>query len=110
MFVVAGFALARSALRDFAKAETTFSPIHPDRTSQLVTTGVYAWTRNPMYVGLALALFGALLALKNAGSLLGVVALVMFLDRFQIRPEERVLTEKLGEPYQAYLRAVRRWI
>ncbi|MEO1232688.1 MAG: isoprenylcysteine carboxylmethyltransferase family protein [Myxococcota bacterium] len=110
MFVGAGFALGRAAFQSFARAETTFSPVRPDRTSTLVTTGVYAWTRNPMYVSLALVLFGLLLALGNLASLLAVVALVAYLDRFQIQPEERILRGLLGDEYEEYLRAVRRWI
>lgn len=105
-----GFAIAFSATRAFSKAETTIDPTRPERASALVTEGVFAWTRNPMYLGLATVLGGLMLAMGNYASLLAVPGLVLFLDRLQIQPEERILRTKLGEPYARYLETVRRWV
>jgi len=63
-----------------------------------------------MYLGFALMLGSWAVLLQNGAELSGVPLFVLFLNRFQIRPEERVLAEKFGAPYREYLRSVRRWI
>jgi len=82
----------------------------PRKTTSLVTTGIFSWTRNPMYLGLAAALVGWAAFLSAAWSLLGPVLFVLYIDRFQIQPEERVLTELFGAEYTNYARRVRRWL
>jgi protein-S-isoprenylcysteine O-methyltransferase Ste14 len=91
-------------------AGTTLLPMRPQRTTALVTTGIYKWSRNPMYLGLAAALVGWAAFLSAAWSLLGPVLFVLYVHRFQIQPEERVLTELFGAEYLNYTRRVRRWL
>jgi protein-S-isoprenylcysteine O-methyltransferase Ste14 len=98
------------AFAAFGRARTTFDPVAIEGASSLVTTGVYAWTRNPMYVALALLLVALAVWLASPVALLGPVAFVLFVDRFQIRPEERLLTARFGTAYEAYRRSVRRWL
>jgi protein-S-isoprenylcysteine O-methyltransferase Ste14 len=76
----------------------------------LVTTGIYHHTRNPMYVGLLLVLLGWVSFLCSVIALLGLVAFVIYITRFQIVPEERVLLAKFGADYAEYLARVRRWL
>ncbi len=99
-----------AALREFRRARTTVSPLSPESASTLVRSGVYRWSRNPMYVGLTLLLGAWSLWLGSVWALLGPVALVLYLSRFQIAPEERVLSAKFGADYEAYRAAVRRWL
>ena len=94
----------------FRHARTTINPFRPQNSSALVTTGVYRLTRNPMYLGILMALIGWAAFLCSAVALLGPVAFVGYITRFQIVPEERVLSGKFGEAYSTYLASVRRWL
>ncbi len=108
--VVAGLGIGVAGIVAFRAARTTFDPRYPDRASSVVRTGVYRHTRNPMYVGLLLSLLGWATYLANPLSLIGLPAFVLYMNRFQIQPEERALKEGFGEEYRAYLNDVRRWI
>lgn len=105
-----GAAIAIIGLRTSAKAHTTHDPLRPESASALVTQGIYAWTRNPMYVGLTLMLTG-ICVWSGGGAGIGLVpAFVAYIDRFQIRPEERALRRKFGEAFEVYRTRVRRWL
>jgi protein-S-isoprenylcysteine O-methyltransferase Ste14 len=106
----AGVGLVIAARVDLARAGTTFNPTAPDRTSDLVTRGVYRFTRNPMYVGMLLVLFALAAWLSNPYSLASSLVFVVYVDLLQVRPEERVLRARFGPAYDAYAAEVRRWI
>jgi protein-S-isoprenylcysteine O-methyltransferase Ste14 len=108
-FVAAGL-FGFPAVSAFVSARTTINPVAVDRASTLVTTGVYRLTRNPMYVALALLLCAWAAWLARPWALLGPAAFLLFIDRFQIVPEERALTAKFGDAYVRYRRSVRRWL
>lgn len=110
VLVVVGILLARAGFRAFGRANTTINPIDIEAASALVTSGVYSYTRNPMYLGLVAFLLGWAVYLAVPWTLLGPLAFVLFITRFQIIPEERVLLKKFGDAYAAYQRQVRRWI
>jgi len=107
---VAGSILIVAARVAFAKADTTFSPIAPERSRHLVTTGVYRLTRNPMYVGTLLVLLALAAHLSNPAAAVVALAYVIYMDRFQIWPEERVLRNRFGAEYAHYTHTVRRWV
>lgn len=94
----------------FLRRHTTINPLAPRKTTALVTTGIYRFTRNPMYVGLVMFLTAWAVWLGAAWPLLGPVVFVLYITRFQIRPEERVLTTLFGEAYTGYTQRVRRWV
>lgn len=94
----------------FWRARTTVNPYRPRTASTLVTTGIYRVTRNPMYLAMALLLTALAVWLAFPWSLLCVLGFVLYIDRFQIRPEERALSELFGEEYRRYRTEVRRWI
>lgn len=106
----AGFALIGASVREFRRFQTTIHPLDPERASSIVSTGPFAISRNPMYVGLLLILLGWTAYLAAPAALLAPAGLVAYLTRFQILPEERALSEKFGAPYDAYRRRVRRWL
>ncbi|WP_309679403.1 isoprenylcysteine carboxylmethyltransferase family protein [Polaromonas sp.] len=106
--VGAGFDLA--GIIAFWRAKTTVNPMKPDTSVALVCTGVYRFTRNPMYVGLALILLAWAVYLSSGWALLGPVAFGLYITRFQIRPEERVLAARFGSRYAAYQAGVPRWL
>jgi protein-S-isoprenylcysteine O-methyltransferase Ste14 len=105
-----GVLLARAGFRAFGRANTTINPIDIEAASTLVTNGIYSSTRNPMYLGLVAFLLAWAVYLAVPWTLLGPLAFVLFITRFQIIPEERVLLKKFGDAYGAYQRQVRRWI
>ena len=84
-------------------------PWSPNDTKVLVTSGVFRFTRNPMYLGLVLLLSAYYLLQPTPFSPFGLLGVLWFLTRFQIVPEERVLTEKFGDLYVQYKQNTRRW-
>ena len=110
MLVIAGVTFDLLGLIAFLRMKTTINPLQPGKASALVTVGVYRITRNPMYVGMALLLTAWAVHLAALWPLLGPVLFVLYINRFQIAPEERVLKELFGEEYVAYTARVRRWL
>ncbi len=110
VLAVAGVALIITAMRTFAGSKTTINPLKPAESALIVSHGVFARTRNPMYVGLAMILTGWACYLANAVAWLGMLLFVAYITRFQIIPEERILLGKFGAPFAQYLAQVRRWI
>ncbi|MCY7353731.1 MAG: isoprenylcysteine carboxylmethyltransferase family protein [Lysobacter sp.] len=94
----------------FARASTTVNPIKPACASSFVSGGFYRFTRNPTYLGCSLQLLVWAAYLCNPLALVLVVVFVLYTTRFQIRPEERVLSERFGAEYVAYLKQVPRWV
>lgn len=107
---VLGATSSASGVRAFARANTTKNPMKPQAASSLVVTGVYALTRNPMYLGLLLVLLGWAAFLWSPWALPGPVGFVAYISRFQIAPEERVLLNLFGAEYSDYKATVRRWL
>ncbi len=103
-----GFLLA--GVVSFRRAQTTVNPLKPEASSALVCSGIYRLTRNPMYLGMACLLLAWACWLDNLWGLLGVLAFVLYITRFQIVPEERVLVELFGDAYRGYCARVRRWL
>ena len=110
LLIAAGVLVAVLGVLEFRRADTTVNPMSPERASNVVTSGVYRWSRNPMYLGMASVLAGLALAVGSATGLLVTAGFCAYLSRFQIAPEERRLLEAFGEPYARYLRQVRRWL
>lgn len=106
----AGLAVAVAGVLGFRRARTTVNPLRPERASALVTSGIYRWSRNPMYLGDLLLLLGWAAWLGSVPALCLVPAFVLCLNRFQIRAEEGALAARFGETYAAYCRRVRRWL
>ena len=105
-----GISLDLTGLIAFVRAKTTINPLKPAATAALVTTGLYRVTRNPMYLGMLLVLFGWAVFLSNLAALLIAPLFALYITRFQIIPEERVLAEKFGVAFAAYKNSVRRWL
>ena len=94
----------------FRRARTTINPLKPAAASALVRSGIFRFTRNPMYLGLLLTLVGWAVWLWNPASLLFLPVFVLYIDRFQIGPEQRALTKLFGVEFAAYRASVRKWI
>ncbi|RIV42075.1 methyltransferase family protein [Flagellimonas pelagia] len=104
-----GFLIGIVAVAQFIVASTTTDPLHPQKTSKLITRGVFNYTRNPMYLGLLLILLAFGLKLGNAFNTLLAAGFVSYINRFQIKYEEEVLEEKFGKEYRIFCKLTRRW-
>lgn len=110
IMALAGVGVVVAGIVALRARKTTINPITPSDTRFLVVSGIYRWTRNPMYLGLCMVLTSWGLVLGNFAALVWVLAMAAYLQRFQIQPEERALARMFGRDYEAYLRKVRRWL
>ena len=101
-------ALLGSALRLFSRSRTRPEPWRP--TTAVIVTGVYRFTRNPMYLGMVLAYAGVAVLLDSLPALLLLPVAVATIHQGVILREERYLAAKFGETYLAYQARVRRWL
>ena len=108
--VVLGLMVEAAGVLSFRRARTTVNPFAPERTVNIVSSGIYRLSRNPMYLGMACSLTGWVVWLWQVQAVLGVVLFVAWITRFQIIPEERILTQKFGTEYRQYRQRVRRWV
>ncbi|MFL0806313.1 MAG: isoprenylcysteine carboxylmethyltransferase family protein [Oceanobacter sp.] len=90
--------------------KTTINPHAPQKTSRLVKSGVYRYTRNPMYVGIMLVLASWALYLSHILPLLLLPVFLFYMNRFQVIPEEQILEQHFGDEYVNYKHRVRRWL
>jgi protein-S-isoprenylcysteine O-methyltransferase Ste14 len=107
---VAGAVTSILGVISFNRAKTTVNPTKPNTSSSLVMSGVYAYSRNPMYLGLLLMLIGWAMFLSNALAFLFLPAFILYMNRFQIEPEERALTSLFGQAFVTYKSRVRKWL
>lgn len=108
--IVAAASLDIWSLFLFLKKHTTPNPMKPENTSGIVTTGLYKISRNPMYVGLLIILFGYAIWLGVLTPFLMLPVFYYLITELQIKPEERMLEKKFGEEYLNYKNRVRRWL
>lgn len=108
--LIGGVAVALAGMLSFRSARTTINPHKPDRASSLVVRGIFRYSRNPMYLGIALVLLAWAVWLARPLLLFGVLAFTLYMNRFQIAPEERAMERIFGEDYREYRRRVRRWL
>jgi len=110
VFVALGLLVDFAALWLFMQAKTTVNPIKPNNASSLVTSGIYQYTRNPMYVGNLIFLIAWLVWLGSPYGFICLVIYVAYMNQFQIKPEERALTTLFENEYSLFCSQVRRWI
>lgn len=105
-----GAAISAAGAYAFWRAHTTINPMHPERSTHLVTSGVYRLSRNPMYLGLVITLAGWAIHLPWPLAFAGPLAFALYIHHFQILPEERILASVFGNEYEHYRSHVRRWL
>lgn len=110
MLVLAGTLIAGTAAVSFRKAKTTVDPLRPERATALVVSGMFRFSRNPMYLGMLLFLCAWAIYLGRPLLVLAPLSFVLYMNRFQIAPEERAMTALFGDEFDAYKKQVRRWI
>jgi protein-S-isoprenylcysteine O-methyltransferase Ste14 len=107
---IIGLCLGLMGVAEFKKAQTTVNPHTPENAVSLVTSGIYQYSRNPMYLGLVFILLGLALYLSHILAFALLPVFIIYMSRFQIQPEEKIMTYKFGNDYRAYLTQVRRWV
>lgn len=110
VILLIGVVVAIMAIWSFIKAKTTSDPTNPSKATYLVTTGIYRYSRNPMYLAIAVVLFSWMIALGNLINILVLVLFIYYITTYQIKPEEEVLTKLFYKDYKEYCKKVRRWI
>ena len=108
--VVAGFSIGYLSVTAFRRAQTTINPLKPETSRALVASGIYSRSRNPIYLGLLFVLLGWALILSNLLAFALLPLFVLYMNRFQIVPEERALEKLFGAEFTGYKAKVRRWI
>ena len=107
---LAGTYFSVSALIAFRKVKTTVNPLKPQSATSLVVSGVFGLSRNPMYVGMVFILLAWSIYLGSSWALLGMIGFIIFINQFQVVPEERAMLALFGEEFVSYSKKVRRWL
>ena len=108
IIIIAGLFFTVPAVRQFFKSKTSIVPIRP--ASSLQTSGIYAVSRNPMYLGLMLEYLGMAFIFGNWWTIFLIPVLIGLVYYFVILPEEKYLLRAFGNSYSEYTKKVRRWI
>ena len=103
-----GLLISYAAEKQFRQAGTTVQPF--EESTRLVTDGWYRFSRNPMYLGMALILLGVALLLGSLAPFGAIVLFVGWIDKQFIQPEERMLSTQFGQDWLEYKAGVRRWL
>lgn len=115
LFVAAFFSgigaiLLTLAVSAFVRAKTTVNPLEPGSAEKLVTSGLFRFSRNPMYLGMLLVLTGWVILLGAWSAMLAPALFIWIMTVLQIKPEERSLQLKFGDHFSEYRTRTRRWI
>ena len=105
-----GILILLNPVLKFKKSKTTINPIKFKKVNKLVTSGIYKYSRNPMYLGLLMIVISSTIFYLNIYSILTPLFFYLWINRFQIKREEIFLTEKFGKEYLLYKNMTRRWI
>ena len=110
LLLTTGVVVAVAGVLEFRRARTTVNPTTPQAASSMVRAGIYRHTRNPMYLGMLLILAAWAAWLANLAAAAVLPAFLLYINRFQIKPEERILAGLFAADFDAYRRSVRRWL
>ena len=105
-----GSSIAAAGVWAFRRHHTTVDPRYPQQSERIVSDGIYAHSRNPMYLGFFAMLAGWALGWQDPLALIWLGLFVGYLNRYQIAPEERILRQRFGDEFERYCQRVRRWL
>jgi len=105
-----GFFILISAVRLFRKDKTTVNPLSPDQATKLVTDGIFKYSRNPMYLGMALVLASIAVFFNLLGGIILIALFCAYITKFQIIPEERAMSDLFSDDFDKYIKETRRWV
>ena len=107
---VVGISVFVAAVGSFKKQKTTVNPISIEKASSLVISGIFKYSRNPMYLGMSFVLLGLAFKFNLIGGLLFTSIFMSFITIFQIKPEEVAMEKLFEQQWKDYIKNVRRWI
>jgi protein-S-isoprenylcysteine O-methyltransferase Ste14 len=110
IFLLFGLGIFSAAVQSFKKHKTTINPLSPDKASSLVNSGIFSYSRNPMYLGMLLILLAVSFKFNISGGLFISFLFKIYITRFQIIPEEKAMAKLFGEEFITYKNQTRRWI
>ena len=110
LILIIGIVVIISPVFDFIKSKTTVNPIKFQNVNRLVTTGIYRYSRNPMYLGMILIIISTTVYYLNLLSVFSPLIFYIWINKFQISREEIFLEGKFGNEYLKYKSKTRRWI
>jgi len=109
LFCAATFIVLIAAYQ-FKQSNTTLDPRAPEKTSSLISQGIFGYSRNPIYLGFLVVLLATAIYSCNIINLLFIPLFVWAANQLYIIPEEKALTQLFGDIYTHYQHNVRRWI
>jgi protein-S-isoprenylcysteine O-methyltransferase Ste14 len=110
LLLIGGIIIIRTAFLSFKNHQTTISPLNLTKTSSLVNTGIFKYTRNPMYLGMVFILLSIALKFNLYGGLIVILLFFYFITKFQISPEEKAMENLFGQEFKNYKKKTRRWL
>ena len=108
--LILGLAIFLSAVKSFRRQKTTVNPLEPRKASSLVTSGIFKFSRNPMYLGMLIILLAISFKFNLVGGIVISLFFYLFITKFQILPEEEAMNELFGDEFIEYSTRTRRWI
>ena len=108
--LILGLLVFISAVKSFRTYKTTVNPLEPRKASSLVTTGIFKFSRNPMYLGMLIILLSISFKFNLIGGIITSLFFYIFITKFQIIPEEVAMNELFGNEFIDYAKKTRRWI
>ena len=110
LLLVLGLAILISAVRLFRKDKTTVNPLSPEQATKLVTGGIFKFSRNPMYLGMACVLSSMAMFFNIIGGIVLIALFCAYITKFQIIPEEKAMIDLFSQDFDQYKQTTRRWI
>ena len=109
-FMLLGFSILISAVGSFKRSKTTVNPLNPEQATKLVTDKIFTYSRNPMYLGMATILSSLALVFNLVGGIIFIALFCIYITKYQIIPEEKVMKNLFSEEFDEYMKTTRRWI
>ena len=110
LLLILGLVVFISAVNSFRAQKTTVNPLEPRQASSLVTSGIFKFSRNPMYLGMLIVLLSITFKFNLIGGMIVSLFFYIFITKFQILPEEIAMNELFGNEFIDYSKKTRRWI
>ena len=108
--LILGLVVFISAVKSFRRHKTTVNPLEPRQASSLVTSGIFKFSRNPMYLGMLIILLSISFKFNLIGGIFTSLFFYIFITKFQILPEEAAMNDLFGDEFINYSKKTRRWI
>jgi protein-S-isoprenylcysteine O-methyltransferase Ste14 len=110
LLLILGLTVLISAVSLFRKDKTTVNPLSPEQATKLVTDGIFKYSRNPMYLGMAFILGSIAVFFNLIGGIILIPLFCFYITIFQIIPEERAMSNLFSQDFDKYKHTTRRWI